>query len=239
MKKHIPNFLTCMNLLSGCFALVALSDSNFILASYLILLAALFDFADGMAARLLNVSSPIGKELDSLADVISFGLVPAFLAVMLLVDAGYDGWQIYLPLCIAIFSALRLAKFNIDERQTSSFIGLPTPANALFWLSIPLILRQLQSHPSAFGDFLTAMFTNNWFIIIAAIVLSLLLVAELPLFSLKFKSMDFKSNIYRYLLLGISLLLIAAFYFIAIPFILILYLLLSFIQTRIPSKNEI
>lgn len=228
-----------MNLLSGCFAIIMASEGNFVYCSYLILLAALFDFADGMAARILKVSSAIGKELDSLADVISFGLVPAYLAVMLLKHAGYSGWQIYIPFVIAIFSALRLAKFNLDERQSTSFIGLPTPANALFWLSIPLIARQVEEDPTAFGEFLTALFSNNYFLIIASIVLSLLLLAELPLFSLKFKSLAFRENMFRYLLLGISLLLIAVFYFMAIPFILILYLLLSFIQTSISTSNEI
>ena len=239
MKKHIPNTITGLNLFSGCLAIYMATEGELVSAAFFILLAALFDFFDGMAARLLKVSSPIGKELDSLADVISFGAAPAFLALMLLKgDQAVKFWHFF-PFIIAVFSALRLAKFNLDERQTDSFIGLPTPANALFWMSIPLINMQVAENPTEIGVFINQVIHNEYFILVSALLLSLLLVAELPLFSLKFKNLKWKENSFRFILLGISIMLIVAFYFIAIPFILILYLILSVIHNRTVSKNEI
>lgn len=213
------------------------SEGKLVNASFFILLAAFFDFFDGMAARLLKVSTAIGKELDSLADVISFGAAPSFLAFMLLKGNQTAEWWHFSLFIIAVFSAFRLAKFNLDERQTDSFIGLPTPANALFWLSIPLIEMQVAENPAGVGVIINQLFHNEYFILISALVLSLLLIAELPLLSLKFKNLKWQENTFRFIFLGISTLLIIAFYFIAIPFILILYLILSVIHNRSISKK--
>ncbi len=186
LKKHIPNALTCGNLLCGCAGIAAvLLRNELVLASYLIGLAAVLDFLDGFIARLLKAYSPIGKDLDSLADMVTFGVLPGVIVFKLLsnylnFDPATDlGTAILLPhaaFIIPVFSALRLAKFNIDTRQTDSFIGVPTPANTLLIASIPLILQQ---HPE-WSAFITKPIT----LIILSVVMSLLLVAELPLFAL-------------------------------------------------------
>ncbi|OZA56958.1 MAG: CDP-diacylglycerol--serine O-phosphatidyltransferase, partial [Sphingobacteriales bacterium 39-40-5] len=142
MKKHIPNSVTCLNLFSGCLGIVFAFQGNLIWASYAIVIAAVFDFFDGMLARLLKAYSDIGKELDSLADMVSFGVLPSVIIYQLFalspqIDFGAD-WLSFSAFIIAVFSALRLAKFNIDTRQSENFIGLPTPANALLIASFPL-----------------------------------------------------------------------------------------------------
>lgn len=242
VKKHFPNFITLLNLLSGCMAIIFIFDGNLQLASYLIFLAALFDFFDGMVARLLKVKSEIGKELDSLADVISFGLVPGFIMMKLIQSAyGMDSnssdlsrFMPYLALLIPAFSALRLAKFNIDDRQTDRFIGLPTPANAILIASMPLILEQNSTLAGGGLNLFQSLLINPWFLIASTLVLSYLLVAELPLMSLKFSKSDKKKNQLRYLLVGLSVILLILFYFAAIPLILILYLLMSvFLKSKI------
>ena len=195
MKKHIPNIITCCNLLSGCVAIYWAFSGTAKLALLWIIIGAVFDFFDGMTARLLGVSSPIGKELDSLADVVTFGVAPATivfseLSAILPIPAVAEGLAAcyrYLPFVaflIAAFSALRLAKFNIDTRQATSFIGMPTPANALFWGSF--IVGQ------------NAWIENNRYAPVVIIVLIVatcwLLVCELPMFSLKFKHLGLKDN---------------------------------------------
>lgn len=238
MKKHIPNFITLLNLLSGCIAIVLSFDGNLILASYLIGLAAFFDFFDGMAARLLNSKSSIGKELDSLADVVSFGVVPGVIIYSLL-KHNFDTPSIdfysynlipFIGFMIPLFSALRLAKFNIDERQTESFIGLPTPANAILIASIPLILDQTHSLSGIDLQPISGIISNSYFLIAITLLLSYLLIAELPLMSLKFSSFNWSENKWRFLLLGISFILIILFSFAAIPFIMLLYILISVFQ---------
>ncbi len=192
MKKHVPNTITSMNLFSGCIAIVMAFEGAFIWVVFWVILAAIFDFFDGMAARLLNAYSNIGKELDSLADVVSFGVAPAVALFILLRDYTFYPESLifiqpyipYLAFIIPVFSALRLAKFNIDERQTSSFIGLPTPANALFWVSYVYGI-----HKSSMAN------TAILFLTITLIVaLSLLMVSEAPMFSFKFKNMKIKGN---------------------------------------------
>ena len=133
MKKHIPNFITCLNLFSGCVGVYLAFQGNFQGAFIAVIVSAVFDFFDGFAARLLKAYSPMGKELDSLADMVSFGVLPGAMVFSLLSKTGISEWLPYVAFVIPVFSGLRLAKFNIDERQTSSFIGLPTPANAIFW----------------------------------------------------------------------------------------------------------
>lgn len=239
MKRQIPNIITSANLLCGCIAITYIAQGQLLPASLLVLAAAFFDFFDGMSARLLKVGSPLGAELDSLADVVSFGLVPAYMAFTMLSSISSSTFLPFLAFFIAIFSAYRLAKFNIDERQTEAFIGLPTPANALFWISIPLIEWQLnQGYGLLDSSWMYNLIMRDSTIIILIALLSYLLVAEIPLMSLKVKSLKWKENKGRFLLLGLSALLILLLYFASIPFILILYFIISFIENR-TSTNEI
>lgn len=207
IKKHIPNTITCCNLLSGCVAAVYAFMGVYPLAFTFIIAGAVFDFFDGLSARALKVSSPIGKELDSLADVITFGFAPAAMAFSWLrecADAHLDMLVAFaMPFAaflLVAFSALRLAKFNVDDRQTSSFIGLPTPANALFWGALVI-----GSHDTIVSN------PYGWILIMALVLLfSWLLVAEIPMFSLKFKNLTWKSNrtVYIFLLISIALLIV-------------------------------
>ena len=222
MLKHIPNLLTISNLICGCIALYFVFHEDLILAAYLIGLAAIFDFMDGAAARILNVSSPVGKELDSLADLISFGLVPGAFVFHLL-EASALNHLAFLALLIPAFSALRLAKFNVDERQTDYFIGLPTPANCLLFVSLPLITHYQD-------ESFVAMWVEIPELLIGLTILSsIALVSELPLFSLKFKNLKYQENQLRFFFVGISGLLLVLLQFSAIPIIVVLYLILSLI----------
>ena len=191
IKKHIPNTITCCNLLSGCVAIVFALYGNPEMALLWIVIGAVFDFFDGMSARLLGVSSPIGKELDSLADDVTFGVAPACIVFNFLVSIPQH-FMTFLPFVaflIAAFSALRLAKFNLDERQTTSFIGLPTPANALFWGALIVSM----GHYLASSPYLVAA------VIVMIFISCYLLVAELPLFALKFKHWGWKGNEVKYI----------------------------------------
>ncbi|WP_373515339.1 CDP-diacylglycerol--serine O-phosphatidyltransferase [Persicitalea sp.] len=222
MKRHIPNALTCANLLCGCVGIVEVFHNNMLLSCALIGLAAVFDFFDGFAARLLKVSSPIGKELDSLADMTTFGVLPAMIIYQLLlrsVPGLEDLWIPNLAFLIAVCSALRLAKFNIDPRQSDSFIGVPTPANALLVASLPFILRNYPEWES--------VIVNTTNLLIFTAVMSFLLVAELPLFALKFKSFGWQGNEVRYLFLLASAVLLVLLGFLAVPLIVGGYVLLS------------
>ncbi|MFM6954122.1 MAG: CDP-diacylglycerol--serine O-phosphatidyltransferase [Sphingobacteriaceae bacterium] len=226
MKKHIPNTLTCLNLLSGCMGLVWAFEQHLSWAAYAIVLSAIFDFLDGMVARLLKAYSDIGKELDSLADVVSFGVLPAIIVFQLFKQSGTNSlWLPYLAFLIAIFSALRLAKFNVDTRQAESFIGLPTPANALLLGSFPLIIAN-----DEFG--IGAVIQQPYVLAVFCIMMSALLVAELPLLSLKFKHWSIKGNEFRFGLIILSVLLLLMLKFAAIPFIIGVYIFLSMIQTQ-------
>tara|TARA_B100000965_G_scaffold404654_1_gene436108 strand:- start:573 stop:1337 length:765 start_codon:yes stop_codon:yes gene_type:complete len=239
MRKHIPNMITSANLLCGCLAILAVTNQQVVSASLLVLLGAFFDFFDGLSARLLKVSSPIGAQLDSLADVVTFGLVPSFIALNQLEKYSSNEWVPYFALLIAVFSAIRLAKFNVDDRQTDQFIGLPTPANALFWVSIPLIQWQNVSFSSIVeSQWILLLFESPIVLVGLVVIFSYLLVAEIPLLALKFKSWSWKGNESRFLLLLFSVVLSSLFYFAAIPFILILYLILSIIANR-PKSHEI
>lgn len=236
LKKIIPHVITSANLLCGCLAITQIAEGNFLIASLLVLLGAFFDFFDGLAARALKVGSELGTQLDSLADMITFGLVPAYLAFEWLNQLDFHILN-YSAFLIAIFSAVRLAKFNIDDRQSTSFIGVPTPANALFWISIPLIFWQVESDIHFISvDFLLPLYNSFYFILASVVILSLLLIAEIPLLALKFKNLSWKENQFRFLLIGFSLVLIVVFLFAAIPFILLLYLILSIIQNNLQSK---
>ena len=198
IKRHIPNSITCCNLICGCMATGAAFYGNCHWAVLLIILGAVFDFFDGMSARALGVSSPIGKELDSLADVVTFGVAPSSILFFLFHEVTYP--ELLMPLrhvipytafLMAAFSALRLAKFNIDERQHQQFIGLPTPANALFWGSLVL------------GEhaFLTSARFNAVFLFLFMLLFCMLLVCEVPMIALKFKSLSWADNKQRYIFL--------------------------------------
>lgn len=236
IKKHIPNFITSLNLLCGSAAIVLALNDELTKAVLLILLAAVFDFLDGMTARLLKAYSPIGKELDSLADVISFGLAPGILMYRLLeislfrnyflpdIERHISNTQLLIEGCaflIPVFSALRLAKFNIDERQTSSFIGLPTPANALFVASLTLLIE----HGTA--PVLDNFLTSTPFLLTVTVLFSYLLVSELPMFSLKFKSLSWQSNQTQYIFVACAVVLLASLRFYGLVAIIPLYLLMS------------
>lgn len=205
MRRHIPNTITCCNLFSGCVAAMYAFEGIYPLAFAFIIAGAVFDFFDGLTARALKVSSPIGKELDSLADVITFGFAPAAMVFSWLrecADVNLDMLPAFVmpfaAFLLAAFSALRLAKFNVDERQTSSFIGLPTPANALFWGGLVL-----GSHD------IVVVNPYGWMLVLALVVLfSYLLVAEIPMFSLKFKNLAWKANRIAYTFLLVSILLL-------------------------------
>ena len=190
MKKHIPNTITCCNLISGCIATYFAFQGDFTLALLFIIIGAVFDFFDGMSARLLGVSSPIGKELDSLADDITFGFAPSAIVFSYLCTFHIHLLYVsFLAFIMAAFSALRLAKFNLDERQALGFIGLPTPANALFWGSL---ICGLQEHGLVFDGL-------EWVILVGTFISSYLLIAEIPMFALKFKHWGWKGNEIKYI----------------------------------------
>ena len=213
--------------MSGCVGIAYAFNNNLIYAGYAIVIAALFDFADGLIARALNVYSILGKELDSLADVISFGLLPSAIVYQLFLAAPQLGeistYLNYSAFLIAMFSALRLAKFNIDVRQSDHFIGLPTPANALLIASLPMILEGANS-------FWSNYIRNPYFLFIFSLGMGFLLVMEVPLISLKFKTFGIRENLFRYILLFSAALLILLFKFAAVPIIIFIYIVLSIIQ---------
>ena len=229
ITRHIPNMVTCCNLFSGCIAAVMAFQSNYEAAILFIILGAVFDFFDGMLARLLNVSGPLGKELDSLADDITFGFAPSAIVFSLFKEVQYpefmSGISEYFPytaFIIAAFSALRLGKFNIDPRQSSSFIGLPTPANALFWGSLVV-----GAH-----SFLVSDSFNAIYLFILVILMSYLLVAELPMFSLKFKNLSWKDNKVSYIFLLICIPLLAVFRISGFAAIILWYILWSLLTRK-------
>lgn len=236
IKKHIPNTITCGNLLCGCLAIVQAFEGNLIWASYLVGIAAVLDFFDGFAARLLKVSSPIGKDLDSLADMVTFGVVPGVMVFILLRISMESYFNLdlntnfaFVAFLIPIFSAVRLAKFNNDTRQSDSFIGLPTPANAILICSVPII--------SQFEDFKYVY--HPYLLMGITCVLSFLLVAELPLFALKFKHFKWKDNEIRFVFLSLSLVLLVIFQFIGIPLVIILYVLMSVVNNLFFKKKAV
>jgi CDP-diacylglycerol---serine O-phosphatidyltransferase len=216
MIRHLPNFLTCCNLICGCFGIVFLLEDRGIPAAYFVWASCVFDFFDGFVARLLKVSSPIGKELDSLADVISFGLLPALVMYKLIGSTTTIEWLPYVAFLIAAFSALRLAIFNVDETQADSFRGLNTPANTLFITSLPLL-------PQTIGNWLY----QDWLLVAITIVFSLLMVSRIEIFALKFKNFSWADNKIRFTFLILSVLLIAVFKLVALPLIILLYIGLS------------
>ena len=218
IKKHIPNALTCANLFSGCIGIVYAFNGDLKTVAFFVLISGVFDFFDGFAARLLQVKSTIGKELDSLADMVSFGFLPSVIMFQLL--GGSTNYLAYIGFLIAIFSALRLAKFNIDERQTEEFIGLNTPMNTFFIISLPYLADQF------------TWVTNIYILLALTIICSLLLVSEIKLFSMKINGLTWRKNKFKFIFLILSIVLFAFLKFAALPFILILYILFSQIHFK-------
>lgn len=239
--KHLPNFITLLNLFCGLLSIYFFSVDQLAWASYMIFVAAVLDFFDGFSARLLKAYSPLGAQLDSLADVVSFGVAPAFMLFGLIkISHGLPDITVsdvnllpFVALIVPLFTALRLAKFNIDTRQTESFIGLPSPASGLLLASLPLVRSQLYEGQSLFY----MVVTNAYFYVGIGLLMSFLMVSELPLFGLKFKSFTLKGNEVRYFFLLSAIILIIALQFVAIPFIILLYLLLSLIVFLTDIQN--
>jgi len=224
-KKNIPNAITSLNLVSGCIGIMLVFRGSVELGSIFVIVAAVFDFMDGMAARLLHVHSEIGKELDSLADLVSFGVLPGALVYVMLEQSSFPSWVVWFALIIPVLSAIRLAKFNLDTRQTESFLGLPVPANAIFWVGVTYINSRLLT--SGVNEFLQSIFNQPLIIIILTVVLSLLLVSELPLFSLKFKNLKWGNNQTRLIFIGLALILFIVLGVSSLPMIIVLYILIS------------
>ena len=227
MKKNIPNAITCCNLLSGCVAVSQAFAGDMEMAFLFIIIGALFDFCDGLVARLLHVSSPIGKELDSLADCVTFGVAPSAMVFGTLQMLTENEYLPYIAFIMAAFSALRLAKFNLDARQTTSFIGLPTPANALFWASLIVGYQD---------EIIASLSFAKFIIIIMVLICSYILIAEIPMFSLKFKHYGWKGNEIRYIFLLTSLVLIIIFFEKALAIAIAWYVLLSVISNAFSKK---
>ncbi len=272
IKRLIPNLFTAGNLVGGILAIIFTLTGKIHLAPFCIFISAIFDFLDGFIARILKVPSELGKQLDSLADMVTFGVAPGIIVYelfrMRFMATVFDGtvsrtfldyipsntthmdtgiwrnseiqgaWDLaflpYLGLIIPVFALFRLAKFNLDTRQSDSFIGLPTPAMTLFFASLPLlILSDAARNSDFYFEIVANIILNPWFLASSAIIMSILMVVELPLFALKFKHFKFKGNEIRYIFLTISILLLATLFFWAIPLIIILYVILSLINTRI------
>lgn len=243
----IPNIMTLGNLLCGCLGIVFVFEGNLLWTSYLIFIAGILDFLDGFVARLLKQHSEIGKQLDSLADMVTFGVLPAFIVAKLIqlsttqnsVLADFVPSNLfsqthlptlaYIGFILALFSCLRLAKFNIDTRQSDSFIGVPTPANAFVVAAFPLILE--------FNPEYKFLILNPTFLIAYTLIMSYLLIAEIPLFALKFKSFSWNSNQIKYVFLILSVILLVALQFLAIPLIIFLYIFLSVINNFLPKNS--
>lgn len=234
IKKHIPNIITLLNLFCGCIAVVFVSELDFLMAFYFVCLGIFLDFFDGFFARLFKVSSPLGLQLDSLADMVTSGIVPGYVMFYLLQmsqNPTFPNLVVpYLGFIITMGSCYRLANFNIDTRQTDSFIGLPTPANALFILSLPLVLK--------YSDSLVIfeILSNQWFLILITLFSAFILNAEIPLFSLKIKDFTFKKNALQIVFLSLSVMLLIFLQYLAIPLIIISYVLLSVLNNKFLKK---
>jgi len=235
LKKHIPNFITLLNLFCGCIAITFVVQQQFEMAFYFVCLGIFLDFFDGFFARFFQVSSPLGLQLDSLADMVTSGVVPGLTMFYMMLEAF--GLQIsdpfsgqyalaFLGFLITLGSCYRLANFNIDTRQTDSFIGLPTPANALFILSLPLVVRH-------FDSFMLFELLSNYGVLLAiSIGSAYILNAEIPLFSLKVKKLTFQDNKLTFFFLAVSLLLLVMLQFLGIPLVILFYIFLSILNNK-------
>lgn len=279
---NVPNLLTAANLLGGFFSIIATLSGRLDLACLALLLSAIFDFFDGMAARVLQQHSPLGKQLDSLADMVSFGIAPGMLMfVMIILGVDQTGlkiqenglrlfqgdidtypeiqilawvraffynepnyfdatikWLPFTAMIIPFFAMFRLAKFNIDERQTDKFIGVPTPLATIFFIFFPLYFSTELPNWGYKSDYVRQIF-DCYSLVGIVVLFSILMVANVPLIALKFKNLTWKDNKFRYTLIGLSLLSIVIFRLWSIPIIVTLYLILSIIENSQIKKNEI
>ncbi len=228
-KKYIPNIITLLNLFCGCIAIIFVTQKNFQLAFFFVSLGIFLDFFDGFFARLFQVSSPLGLQLDSLADMVTSGLVPGFTMFVLLANFDIETPEFfpYLGFVITLGACYRLANFNIDVRQSDSFIGLPTPANALLILSLPLILEEDNYH------FISELLTSTWFLLLLTALSTFMMNAEIALFSLKIKKLNFKDNSLQIVFLLLSILLLFFFHFLGVALVILMYVLLSSIQNNL------
>jgi CDP-diacylglycerol--serine O-phosphatidyltransferase len=266
IKKQIPNLFTAGNLIGGILAIIFSLTGKIELAPYCIFISAFCDFLDGFLARLLKVQSELGKQLDSLADMVTFGVAPGIM-VYVMIDQPYleyflhqdylpSSWSLpayvdylkYAAFLIPVFALFRLAKFNLDTRQSDSFIGVPTPAVTIFFAVMPLLIfnacQNIQPGENILENdqFRLAEFISNpWFLAISSLIFSLLMVSEIPLFALKFKKFGWKGNEIRWIFLTLAVVMLATLFFWAIPLIIILYVILSLINTQFTKhkKNEI
>ena len=240
IQKHIPNAITLLNLFCGCIAVVFVLNNDFEMAFYWVSLGIFLDFFDGFFARLFQVSSPLGLQLDSLADMVTSGVVPGIVMYQLMGSSSSFpqwGWAMepwpFLGFLITLGSCYRLANFNIDTRQTDSFIGLPTPANALFILSLPLVLQYSDSM------LVLELLTNPWVLVLITLLSVYLLNAEIPLFSLKIKKFSWKGNALQIGFLISSLLLLVFFQYAGIPLVIVFYVLLSVGHNAVSKMNRL
>ncbi len=236
IKAQIPNLFTMLNLFCGCVAVVFVSKLDFDSAFFVLCLGIFFDFFDGFFARKFGVAGPLGVQLDSLADMVTSGVVPGYVMFKLMQDSDAFGTESYLPyigFIITLGACYRLAKFNIDTRQSDSFIGLPTPANALFFTSLPLI------NASFFDDNFSGIIYNNWVLIGLCFLSAYVMNAEIPLFSLKIKNFSFAKYKLQVFFLALCIILLALFSIYAIPLIIIIYVLLSVINNMVHKKTTV
>jgi CDP-diacylglycerol--serine O-phosphatidyltransferase len=235
IKKRIPNIITLLNLFCGCIAVVFVSRLNYEMAFFFVCLGIFLDFFDGFFARLFKVAGDLGLQLDSLADMVTSGFVPGFVMFYLLKEAQgleVDNYMIpFLGFIITLGSCYRLGNFNIDTRQTDSFIGLPTPANALFILSLPVVLKNTDSL------IILELLVNQWVLLAITLGSAYMLNAEIPLFSLKIKNFTVKKNVLQIVFLILSVLLLIFFQYLGIPLIIIAYILLSVVNNTFFKKQ--
>lgn len=232
VKKHIPNIITLLNLFCGCIALIFLTQTDFYLAFFFVALGIFFDFFDGFFARLLGVSSPLGVQLDSLADMVTSGVVPGYAMFLMLTNNSPENGALlpYTGFLISLGACYRLANFNVDTRQSDSFIGLPTPANALFIMSLPLIAAAGQV------QFVSELLNQNGFLLLITLLSAYVMNAEIPLFSLKVKKFGWQENRLQIVFLLLSLLLVVFFHFLGVALIVLMYVVLSVIQNRLGKR---
>lgn len=228
VKNHIPNAITLLNIFVGVVGIIFVLDGDLLSGAYFVLLAAFFDFLDGFVARLLRVQGELGKQLDSLADVVSFGVLPGVMLFSLAKDNASLSLIPYLTLIIPMLSAYRLAKFNLDTRQSDQFIGLPTPANALLISTLPHLIL---SYPS-----MGIWIQNSVVLAALAWILGILLIAEIPLIAMKFQNFKIQGNEFRFILLLTALTLFSFFGLAGVPFIILVYIILSIVSNMTKQK---
>lgn len=233
IKKHIPNFLTLLNLFCGCIAIVFVANEQFDIAFYFVSLGIFFDFFDGFFARKFGVSGPLGVQLDSLADMVTSGVAPGFVMFKVLLTNNYDScvYLPYLGFIITLGACYRLANFNIDTRQSDSFIGLPTPANTLFIMSLPLVIAECQFLA------LSEILSSKWVLLIITLFSAYVMNAEIPLFSLKIKNFSFQKYKLQIGFLAVSIIMLATMKYLAIPLIILTYVLLSVLNNMFAKKE--